>query len=235
MDLSRNASQVYQVGVRLRVSAPQVLRQTIVIIVCRRLLHHLLHVPAFHYVVAGVGGGVRRARIPSRGRTLQPARRRAFDPTCPVRAAPRPEDREPLRDWDVATERHARAATKVPSVPQAPGFARRLQQAGLKRPVLNRRRRELVRLGTPPPDRGYAPRRIRPGVLLRDVSQQIDWALVRAAEHRKRRREYQWYFGVRESWSTPGSFSPRPGQQTRNRSTRQRPLGTRPVLSYRGS
>ena len=38
-----------------------------------------------------------------RGRTLQPARRRTLDPACPLRAAPRPEDRKTLCDWNIPT------------------------------------------------------------------------------------------------------------------------------------
>ena len=105
-------------GIGLRMPLPQVLRQTVVVVVCRGLLHHLLDVPALHYVVAGAGGGVRRARVTSRGRTLQPARRRTLDPACPLRGAARPEDREPLRNRNVPAERHTRAATEVPGVPQ---------------------------------------------------------------------------------------------------------------------
>ena len=104
---------VDQVGVGLRMPTPHVLRQTVVVVICRGLLHHLLDVPALHYVVAGAGGGIRRARVTSRSRTLQPASRRALDPACPLRGAARPKDREPLRNRNVPTERHARAATKV--------------------------------------------------------------------------------------------------------------------------
>ena len=132
--------------------------------------------------------------------------------------------------------------TSTPTSLLSARATRPLQQAGLKRPVLNRRRRELVRLRTTPPDRGYAPRRIPPGVLLRDVSQEgdhrrvLNWALVRAASEKgghscQDTEDADASTGTppsARSWSTsctPASFSPRPGQQTRRRSTRQRALG----------
>ena len=62
---SLEADQVIEEGVGLRVPTPHIFSQAVVVVIRRRLLHHLLDVPAFHNVVAGIGGGT------FRGFTLQ--------------------------------------------------------------------------------------------------------------------------------------------------------------------
>ena len=105
---------VQQVWASLLVPIPEVLRQGLVIGVGRRLLHHLLNIPAFHYVVAG-SDGVRRP--PDRGR-LQPTGRGASLPACPLRPASCPED----RDWKRVLQDRALVGAKVAGVPDRPGL-----------------------------------------------------------------------------------------------------------------
>ena len=156
--------------------APKVLRQTVIVIVRRRLLHHLLDVPAFHHV----GLEAVFAALESRA---------AAEPFSPLVAEPltQPAQFGARRVLKTAsrsvTGTSPLSATlgplrRSPSVLQAPGFARPLQQAGLNGLILHGRRRELVRLGTSAPDRGYAPWGIPPGVLLPDVSQVGDHSRV---------------------------------------------------------